>query len=286
MSDAAPHPHLIRLQRYLAACGVGSRRKCEEFITAGRVTIDGKVASELGTKVDPQRHKVALDGEALRMERKKYYVVNKPLGVLSTTRDPQGRPRVIDLFPPGGPRLFTVGRLDEDSEGLLIVTNDGDLAEKLAHPRYRFYRTYHVQVAGDPKREELNQLKKGLHFAEGRFKVHDIRPLRKQGKSTHLEVVLTEGQNRELRRMFARVGHKIMKLRRVAFGPIHLGRLPVGQFREVTREELGELFAILERNIAGGAERREVRSAPSAPPTESRRRERPRRPRRGGARSR
>jgi 23S rRNA pseudouridine2605 synthase len=286
MPDPEPQPHVIRLQRYLAACGLGSRRGCEELIVAGRVTVDGEVVDELGAKVDPQRQKVALDGEALHMERKKYYVVNKPLGVLSTTRDPQGRPRVIDLFPPGGPRLFTVGRLDEDSEGLLIVTNDGDLAQKLAHPRYRFYRTYHVQVAGDPKREELNQLKKGLHFAEGRFKVHDIRPLRKQGKSMHLEVVLTEGQNRELRRMFARLGHKVMKLRRVAFGPIHLGRLRVGQFREVTREELAELFAILARNLASGAERRELRLVPTPSPTESRRRQWPKRSRRGGARPR
>ena len=120
-----PQPHLIRLQRYLAACGLGSRRACEEFILAGRVSVDGKVVSQLGTRVDPQQQTVSLDAEPLRMERKKYYVLNKPPGVLSTNRDPQGRTLVLDLFGPKEPRLFTVGRLDEDSEGLLIVTNDG-----------------------------------------------------------------------------------------------------------------------------------------------------------------
>ncbi|MFG0296186.1 MAG: pseudouridine synthase, partial [Maioricimonas sp. JB045] len=141
MSDpeaSTPQPELprIRLQRFLAACGLGSRRHCEEFIEKGRVTVDGQPVTELGTTVDPVAQTIALDGEPLRMERKKYYMVNKPVGILCTNRDPGGRPRVIDLFPPGGPRLFTVGRLDESSEGLLVVTNDGDLAQKLAHPRY------------------------------------------------------------------------------------------------------------------------------------------------------
>jgi 23S rRNA pseudouridine2605 synthase len=243
--ETEPQPHLIRLQRYLAACGIGSRRACEEYITAGRVTVDRKVVSELGTKVDPQAETVALDGEVLRMQRKKYYLLNKPAGVLCTNRDEQGRPRVIDLFPRGGPRLFTVGRLDESSEGLLIVTNDGDLAQKLAHPRHRIFRTYEVQVAGHPTREQLNDLKKGVHFAEGKFQAWNVRPLKKQGKSTHIEIVLTEGRNRELRRMFARIGHKVLKLKRVGFGSLRLGKLAPGEYRELRREELAGLHELL-----------------------------------------
>jgi 23S rRNA pseudouridine2605 synthase len=204
--------------------------------------VDGKTVTELGTKVDPQRQTIALDGETLRMERKKYYALNKPPGVLSTNRDPRGRPRVIDLFPPGGPRLFTVGRLDEDSEGLLLVTNDGDLAQKLAHPRFHIPRRYELQVAGIPRPASLAELRKGLYFTEGRFRVKDAKVVKVRGQSAIVEAVLTEGHNRELRRLFARVGHKVMKLKRVAFGPVQLGRLPRGEHRELSRDELAELL--------------------------------------------
>lgn len=252
---STPQPELprIRLQKFLAACGLGSRRHCEEYIEQGRVTIDGQPVTELGTTVDPVAQTIALDGEPLRMERKKYYMVNKPVGILCTNRDPAGRPRVVDLFPAGGPRLFTVGRLDESSEGLLVVTNDGDLAQKLAHPRYRFFRTYHVQVAGHPTRETLNQLKQGMYFSDGKFRVVDARPLKKQGKSTHLELTLAEGHNREIRRLLARVGHKVMTLRRVAFGPLKIGRLKPGEYRELRREELAALFDLLAKNQARSA---------------------------------
>lgn len=253
-SDPSESPALpefakrIRLQRYLAACGIGSRRACEELITAGRVTVDGRVASELGTQIDPQKNKIALDGEKLRMERKKYYVFNKPPGILCTNRDPQGRPRVIDFFPKEGPRLFTVGRLDEDSEGLLIVTNDGDLAQKIAHPSYRIFRTYHVLVAGQPTPETLLGLRKGVYFEEGRFRVEGVKSIKRQGQSTWCEVVLAEGHNREVRRLFARVGHKVMKLQRVAFGPIFLGKMTRGEIRELRRDELERLFGMLQKN--------------------------------------
>ena len=267
-SDSAPEiqPHRVRLQRYLASCGLGSRRACEEFILTGRVSINGKTVTELGTKVDPQSQSVELDGEALRMERKKYYLLNKPTGVLSTNRDPQGRTRVIDLFPENSPRLFTVGRLDEDSEGLLIVTNDGDLAQKLAHPKFRVLRTYQMQVAGIPTGEVLGQLKRGLHFAEGKFRVREAYIVKVQGQSALLEVVLSEGHNRELRRLLARVGHKVMKLKRVAFGAIKLGSLPRGQHRELRRDELAALLGLagadvpFQRNPIGRMRRESSRS--------------------------
>lgn len=246
--DAVPVRPRIRLQRYLAACGLGSRRECEEYISSGRVSIGGEVVSELGVTVDPQTDHVELDGERLHMERKRYYMLNKPPGYLCTASDPAGRPRAIDLLPGDGPRLFTVGRLDEATTGLLIVTNDGDLAQKLAHPRHRIYRLYKAQVAGHPGPDVFEQLKEGMYFTEGKFRVHDVRPVKKQGKSTWLEVTMREGQNREVRRLFARLGHKVMKLERIGFGPLRLGRLPLGQFRELRREELAKLHEVLTRN--------------------------------------
>ncbi len=259
-------PRLIRLQRYLASCGLGSRRACEEFITMGRVTVDGEVITEQGKQINPQVHKIALDGQKLKMERKRYYVFNKPPGVLCTNKDPQGRTRVIDFFPKEGPRVFTVGRLDEDSEGLLIVTNDGDLAQKLAHPSYRIFRTYHVLVAGLPTQETLAELRQGIYFEEGRFRVEGVKSIKRQGDSTWCEVILAEGHNREVRRLFSRVGHKVMKLQRVAFGPIFLGKMARGEIREIRRDELERLFGMLERNESTRQEDRERRPRPATRP--------------------
>jgi len=179
------------------------------------------------------------------MERKKYYVLNKPPGYLCTNSDPAGRRKAIDLLPSEGPRLFTVGRLDENSTGLLVVTNDGDLAEKLAHPRHQIFRTYHIQVAGHPTREVYESLKEGIRFAEARFRVRAVKALKKVGQSTWLEVVLSEGHNRELRRLFARVGHKVLKLMRISFGPIRLGKLKMGEFRDLSLPELEALHGII-----------------------------------------
>jgi 23S rRNA pseudouridine2605 synthase len=251
--DREPAQPRIRLQRFLAACGLGSRRACEQYISDGRVTIDGQTVEGLGATVNPSIQKIALDGERLRMERKKYYVLNKPPGFLCTNADPSGRRRAIDLFPKGGPRLFTVGRLDENSTGVLVVTNDGDLAEKMAHPRSQIFRTYHLQVAGHPTREIYESLKEGLHFSDGRFRVLSIKSLKKVGQSTWLEVVLSQGHNRELRRLFARVGHKVLKLTRIAFGPVRLGRLKLGEFRDLTLPELESLHSLAEK--AGKPER-------------------------------
>lgn len=255
----------MRLQRFLAQCGLGSRRDCEELITAGRVAVDGRTVDKLGATVDPVRQTVLLDGERLKLERKKYFLLNKPSGFLCTAEDPQGRRLVLDLFPQEGPRLFTVGRLDENTTGLLIVTNDGDLAQKLAHPRYRFYRLYRAQVAGQPKPEVFDQLKQGLYFTEGKFRVYNVKAVKKQKDSTWVEITMTEGQNREIRRLFARVGHKIMKLERIGYGPLRLGRLARGEYRELTREELAELHAMLQRNLSGGPAASEPSDRPRRP---------------------
>jgi 23S rRNA pseudouridine2605 synthase len=236
-----PRPR-VRLQRFLAAAGLGSRRHCEEYIEQGRVSIDGHDVKDLGTTVDPETQKVRVDGELIRPSPKKYYLVNKPAGYVCTHRDPAGRPRAVDLVPQqGSTRLFTVGRLDENSQGLLLVTNDGELANRLAHPRYRVERRYRVQVAGDPSGETLDELKRGLHFAEGKFRVQSVRKVRTQGRSTVLELVLLEGQNREIRRLLARVGHKVLHLQRIGFGPLKLGKLAAGEFRPLQTDELREL---------------------------------------------
>jgi 23S rRNA pseudouridine2605 synthase len=220
-----------RLNKFLAHAGVGSRRHCEELIVRGRVTVDGEVVRELGTKVDPQTQAVAVDGEPLRVERPVYWLVNKPRGYLCTNHDPAGRPLAVDLVPHVPQRVYTVGRLDEDSEGLLLLTNDGDLAFKLMHPRFGVEKTYLVQVAGHPEREDLQRLLKGVYLSDGHVKARRVKRLKTQGESTWLEIVLSEGKNREIRRMLAKLDHKVLRLRRVAIGPIELGRLAVGKSR-------------------------------------------------------
>lgn len=230
-----------RLQKVLAAAGLGSRRACEELISAGRVEVDRKMVTLLGTRVDPHRQEIRVDGEPLPQPKRVYYAVNKPPGVVSTHRDPARRERVIDLVPGDPEGLITVGRLDLGSEGLIFVTNDGELANRLTHPRYHVRKTYRVQVAGLPERETLAALRRGIHLADGVARVESavVKSHRKQ--STILELVLTEGHNREIRRMLARLGHKVIRLVRVAVGPVRLGELPPGAYRPLTRQEVGAL---------------------------------------------
>jgi 23S rRNA pseudouridine2605 synthase len=228
----------LRLQVLLARCGFGSRRACEEFIQTGRVSVNGTVVTTAGHKVTPKDDKVLVDDEPIRPARPAYYMVNKPKGMLCTTNDPGGRPRIVDLFPKKAGRVFPIGRLDENTVGLILVTNDGEMSHRLAHPRFRVAKVYHVQVAGVPTPEILKQLREGMYFSDGRFKVEKARKIGRRGKSTILEVVLKEGQNREIRRLFARVGHKVMKLERVAFGPLQLRGVAVGRARPLTREEI------------------------------------------------
>lgn len=233
-----------RLQKVLAAAGVGSRRQCEELILAGRIEVDRRVVTALGTKVDPREHEIRLDGEPLRVQASRaYYLVNKPVGVVSTNFDPAGRPRVIDLIPPSDQRLFTVGRLDLSSEGLMLVTNDGALANALAHPRYGVEKTYHALVAGRPQRDVLDKLRQGVHLAEGVARVVRVRIRKEMKQSTLLEIVLAEGRNREIRRILAKVGHKVLKLKRVAIGEVRLADLAPGSFRRLRHDELRSLRA-------------------------------------------
>lgn len=230
----------VRLQKLLAAHGKGSRRACEEFIVDGRVTVDGQVVKKLGTKVNPEKQKVALDGERLVEQRLQYFMLNKPPGVVSTAQDPSGRLRVIDLIKTNT-RVYNVGRLDKSSEGLILVTNDGDLANRLTHPRYGVEKKYHVLVKGRPSFEKLDSLKQGVYLAEAKVQVKNVRVKKRLREGTWLEIILDEGRNREIRRLLARVGHKVVQLRRVAIGPLLLDDLPIGMHRRLTLTEVKRL---------------------------------------------
>jgi len=236
---ASPHT-AERLQKILASAGFGSRRQCEELILAGRVDVDRQTVTELGARADLDTQEIRVDGAPLPQPRRVYFMVNKPTGVVSTNSDPSGRPRVIDLVNYEG-RLFTVGRLDMSSEGLILVTNDGELANRLTHPRYGVEKTYQVEVAGTLDRKELEKLRRGVHLAEGFAKVVGVKVLRQYKQSTMLEIVLNEGRNREIRRLLARVGHKVQRLKRVAMGPLRMADLPSGAVRMLERDELRKL---------------------------------------------
>ena len=230
----------IRLQRFLAQSGLGSRRECEDLITEGRVTIDGQVVSKLGSRVAPDCLKVRMDGTRVMPTRFQYFVVHKPTGVLSTCRDPEGRTRVIDLIKTDQ-RVYNVGRLDKSSEGLILVTNDGDLANRLTHPRYGVQKTYHVTVVGNPRWEDLQMLKRGIRLAEAVAQVSDVKIRTRRRDTCELEMVLEEGRNREIRRLLAHIGHKVTRLRRVAIGPLKLGNLKAGDYRRLEKQEIQSL---------------------------------------------
>lgn len=229
-----------RINKYLAHAGIGSRRHCEELVLAGRITIGGKVVRQLGTRVGADQE-VCVDGQPIQGERHVYWLVNKPRGYLCTNTDPAGRPRAVDLLPHVPERVYTVGRLDEDSEGLLLLTNDGDLAHRLMHPRFGVDKTYLVQVAGVPTREDMHKLLQGVYLSEGRVKAKSARQVKRQGQSAWLKIVLNEGKNREIRRMLARLEHKVIQLIRVGLGPLQLGRLKQGRARPLTAQELRQL---------------------------------------------
>jgi 23S rRNA pseudouridine2605 synthase len=216
-------------------------------VAGGRVRIDGQIVRELGTQIDPEAHSVSVDDHPIRAEKFVYWLLNKPRGCLCTNHDPAGRPRAIDLIPHVEQRVYTVGRLDEDSEGLLLLTNDGDLANQLMHPRYGVEKTYEVLVAGAPGVDDLKRLLEGVWLSDGRVKAKYVKRLKKHGESTWLRIVLSEGKNREIRRMLANLGHKVLRLRRIAIGPVKLDRLPKGKSRKLNQKDL----EALRHSIAG-----------------------------------
>ena len=231
-----------RVQKVLAAAGIGSRRACEELIAAGRVAVDGRTVS-LGAKADATRQIITVDGERVRTNPLLvHYLLNKPQGVVTTVSDPQGRPTVVDLVP-DNPRVYPVGRLDRDTEGLLLLTNDGELANRLAHPRYEVEKTYVAQIRGSAKRRALRALLDGVELDDGPAAARSVRELGAAGDRTLLELVLTEGRKREVRRMLAAVGLPLERLARVKLGPLPLGDISPGRFRPLTGAEVRQLYA-------------------------------------------
>jgi 23S rRNA pseudouridine2605 synthase len=231
----------VRLQKFLAEAGLGSRRHCESLIAAGQVSINGQPVTTLGTKVDPAVDQVALGRRLLARERKIYVVLNKPAGVLCTSRDTQGRSRVLDLLPRDLPRLYTVGRLDRDTAGLLFLTNDGTFSLRLAHPRYKMPKTYLVEVEGALTSAAISRLLAGVDSDGERLRAARVFQVQPRGPTTELRVVLTEGKNRQIRRMMAAVGHPVRKLVRLAVGSFQLGELKPGQWRYLSNEEICKL---------------------------------------------
>ncbi|HOB90567.1 MAG: pseudouridine synthase [Bacillota bacterium] len=242
---------LERLQRYLARCGVGSRRACEKLISDGRVSVNGKLVVQLGIKIDPMRDVVAVDGKPVVLQDQCVYIaLHKPKGVLTSASDPYGRPVVTDLVTDVPYRVFPVGRLDMDSEGLLLLTNDGELAYRLTHPKYMVPKTYLVTAVGEPSPEALDQLRTGIALEDGITSPAEVRrysPRRSKlvdasdpGYS-HWLVTIHEGRKRQVRRMFDALGHPVKRLVRTRFGSVPLGGLAPGSYRHLSREEVRQL---------------------------------------------
>ncbi|MEI2764351.1 MAG: pseudouridine synthase [Dermatophilaceae bacterium] len=245
-SDVDVHdPDGIRLQKLLAAAGLGSRRACEGLIAAGRVSVDGQVVTELGVRVDPTRQAVHVDGERVALDESKVYLAfNKPAGVVSTMSDDLGRASIADFVGGRPERLFHVGRLDADTEGLLLLTNDGELAHRLAHPAYGVTKTYVAQVPGPIPRDLGRRLRAGVELDDGPVAVDSFRLLDSTAGRALVEVVLHEGRTHVVRRLLAAVGHPVVSLVRTQVGPIALGDLKPGRTRRLTRQEVGKLHAV------------------------------------------
>ncbi|GAA1036969.1 pseudouridine synthase [Virgisporangium ochraceum] len=235
-----------RLQKILAAAGVASRRAVEELIAAGRVTVNGSRAG-LGDRADLATAEIYVDGERIVTDRSRVYLaINKPRGVVSTMDDERGRAALADFLPPGTRRVYHVGRLDADSEGLLLLTNDGDLAHKLMHPAYGVQKTYLCHVQGPIPRGLGRQLRSGVELEDGPASVDNFRIVDSEGKNVLVEVVIHEGRKHIVRRMMEEVGHPVSRLIRVAIGPVKLGDLRTGKTRRLNAQEIAGLFKAVE----------------------------------------
>ncbi len=257
----------VRLQKFLSDAGVASRRHAEELIRAGRVLVNDQVVDELPAFVDPATDRVIADGVPVRAQRLEYFLVHKPKNVVCTNRDPAGRVRAIDLLPNLPVRLFPVGRLDADSTGLLLMTNDGELAERLTHPRYGVPKTYRAEVRGRVPADLPARLLAGVHLAEGKARADQVEVIHAAQDRSALLITLREGRNRQIRRMLARLGYPVKSLKRVQIGPLSLKGLPIGAARRLTSQELAALRAAVEHSRSttaansrrGGARSTDVR---------------------------
>ena len=229
-----------RLQKVLAAAGVDSRRKCEELILSGLVRVNRKVVDKLPTFVDPEKDSITVDGKKIQAAQKVYYLLNKPKGVICTNRDPQGRKKAIDIIP-FAQRIFCVGRLDIDTSGVIILTNDSELANRLTHPRYGLAKTYVIRVKGQIVGEAAEKLKKGIWLAEGKTGRASVKILKRSYKESLIEITIRQGLNRQIRRMLARVGLPVKSLKRTRIGKLNTRGLGVGRFRTLSKAEVAYL---------------------------------------------
>lgn len=226
----------------MAEAGVASRRASESIILAGRVEVNGEVVRELGTKVDPVHDQVVVDGRLIKPHRKIYIALNKPVGYVCTRKDPLGRKTIGDLLPAEWNNLFSVGRLDRDSEGLIFLSNDGDFCLNVTHPRYGIKKTYWVTVAGRVPAQVVSKFQQGIHEGGEFLKAHKVRILRSNNTQSVVEVELSEGKNREVRRLFESQGLQVLQLQRVQIGRIRIGELPLGKWRTLTEAEINSLL--------------------------------------------
>lgn len=235
----------VRLQKFLARAGVASRRSSEKMISAGRIAVNGAVVTELGTKVDPAHDEVFLDGVPVKLPESKHtLMLNKPSGFLTTMSDPQGRPCVADLVPVAEyPGLYPIGRLDFDTTGLLLFSTDGELGHALLHPSHHVGKTYRAVVKGKPGKEDLERLAKGVLLEDGMTAPAEVRIVDDAGANTVIELIIHEGRKRQVKRMCEAIGHPVRQLHRLSFGPLGLGSLEEGQWRELSPEEVAGLTA-------------------------------------------
>lgn len=237
----------VRLQKVLAQAGVASRRASEIMIEQGRVEVNGRLVTEQGLRVDPARDTIRVDGSRIPPARHHlYFVLNKPRGVVSTLDDPEGRPTLRDYMDRQKERLFHVGRLDTDTEGLILLTNDGEFAHRMAHPSFEVSKTYMAEVEGQVSPKVIARLEKGLRLDDGPVKPDRVKLIDATETKSLVRVTLHEGRNRIVRRMMDAVGHPVRRLSRVSIGPVRLGNMRVGESRHLTREEIGELFDLVD----------------------------------------
>ncbi|MBD0380637.1 pseudouridine synthase [Paenibacillus sedimenti] len=232
-----------RLQKVLAEAGIASRRKCEDIITAGRVQVNGEVVTTLGVKVNPQEDEIKVDGRAINQQQKIYVLLNKPKGVITSATDPGGRKVVTDFLPGIKERVYPVGRLDYDTEGLLLLTNDGEFAHLLTHPKHHVPRTYQATVKGVPHGTLLEKLRTGVQLEDGmtspaEVEYADVNP---EKNESIIEITIYEGRNRQVRRMFDSISFPVIRLKRIKFGPIFLTGVPRGKYRHLSVSEIKEL---------------------------------------------
>ena len=244
-------PGAVRLQKLIAGTGLASRRKAEEMIVSGRVMVNGRVVTELGTKVDPGRDHVKVDGKHLSAAQPfVYLVLNKPKNVMSTLDDPGGRTTVKDYLRGVSVRVFPVGRLDFDSEGLMLLTNNGDLAQALLHPRYHVPKTYLIKVKGVLTDDEIKKLEEGVRLEDGMTSPAHVKKVRKVEANSWLEITIREGRKHQVKRMLETVGHPVIKLMRIRMGPLSLGNLEPGEFRFLTDREANALRELVDERVA------------------------------------